>query len=242
MLWFVYDIFLLLAGILLMPALLLKMKRRGGYRKNFRNRFGLFSKEQLHSFQPGGSIWIHAASVGEVGVAFQFMEALRKDHADARFTLSVTSSTGYQTALSRISKADALIYCPIDFPLFTGRALDAIRPTAFVMVETEIWPNLIRGAAARSIPMAIINARISDKSAASYRRLRFLFGPALRKINLILAQSALDANRFVDAGAYRPSIQVTGSFKFDVARRNPSSEAAWIKVLEGLSLLHPTLL
>lgn len=237
--WIIYDIFLFLAGIAMMPHLFFKMRKRGGYRANFRNRFGRFAPEQLAAFAKGRSILIHAASVGEVGVAFQFIETMRRDNPAQRFTVSVTSSTGWQEAEKRLSQSDALIYCPLDLPLFVARALDAVRPSAFVMVETEIWPNLIRACRCRSIPMAIVNGRISDKSAPSYRRFRFLFGPVLRMVKLILAQSDLDAKRFIAAGADPESIKVTGSFKFDVARRNEAKEEMWRGLLGKLDLLSP---
>ena len=242
MIWLLYDFLLVVAGLVMAPHLILKMRRRGGYRENFGNRLGRFSHSQRDAFGDGGAILIHAASVGEVGVAFQFIEALRRDDPSLRFVVSVTSSTGWKEAERRLSPPDALVYCPIDLPFAVARALDAIRPSAFVMVETEIWPNLLRACHARSIPMAIVNGRISDKSAPSYRRLRFLFGPALRLVRLILAQSALDAERFEAAGANPASIKVTGSFKFDVARRNEAKEAAWKPLLAQLGLLPPTLL
>ena len=242
MIWLLYDFLLVVAGLIMAPHLILKMRRRGGYRENFGNRLGRFSHSQRDAFGDGGAILIHAASVGEVGVAFQFIEALRRDDPSLRFVVSVTSSTGWKEAERRLSPPDALVYCPIDLPFAVARALDAIRPSAFVMVETEIWPNLLRACHARSIPMAIVNGRISDKSAPSYRRLRFLFGPALRLVRLILAQSALDAERFEAAGANPASIMVTGSFKFDVARRNEAKEAAWKPLLAQLGLLPPTLL
>ena len=242
MIWLLYDFLLVVAGLIMAPHLFLKMRRRGGYRENFGNRLGRFSQSQRDAFGDGGAILIHAASVGEVGVAFQFIEALRRDDPSLRFVVSVTSSTGWKEAERRLSPPDALVYCPIDLPFAVARALDAIRPSAFVMVETEIWPNLLRACHARSIPMAIVNGRISDKSAPSYRRLRFLFGPALRLVRLILAQSALDAERFEAAGANPASIKVTGSFKFDVARRNEAKEAAWKPLLAQLGLLPPTLL
>jgi 3-deoxy-D-manno-octulosonic-acid transferase len=242
MIWLLYDFLLVVAGLIMAPHLILKMRRRGGYRENFGNRLGRFSQSQRDAFGDGGAILIHAASVGEVGVAFQFIEALRRDDPSLRFVVSVTSSTGWKEAERRLSPPDALVYCPIDLPFAVARALDAIRPSAFVMVETEIWPNLLRACHARGIPMAIVNGRISDKSAPSYRRLRFLFGPALRLVRLILAQSALDAERFEAAGANPASIKVTGSFKFDVARRNEAKEAAWKPLLAQLGLLPPTLL
>lgn len=237
--WFLYDIFLLIAGVAMMPHLYLKMKRRGGYRENFGNRYGRYSPSQMDFFRRGRAILVHAASVGEVGVAFQFIEAMRRDNPAQRFVVSVTSSTGWQEATRRKSDFDTIVYCPLDFPAFVRRALDAIAPSAFVMIETEIWPNLIRACHARHIPMAILNGRISDKSAPSYRRFRFLFGPVLRMIRLIQVQSELDAGRFIDAGAEPRSVNVMGSFKFDVARRNPEKEAMWRALLGRLDLLEP---
>lgn len=240
--WIIYDIFLFIAGIALMPHFYLKMRRRGGYRANFRNRLGRFAPDQLAAFSNGSSILVHAASVGEVGVAFQFIETMRRGNPAHRFTVSVTSSTGWQEAEKRLTPLDALIYCPLDLPLFVARTLDSVRPSAFVMVETEIWPNLIRACSARRIPMAIVNGRISDKSAPSYRRFRFIFGPVLRMVKLILAQSELDARRFIAAGADPGSIKVTGSFKFDVARRNEAKEEMWRGLLGKLGMLPPAAL
>jgi len=237
--WILYNIVLFVAGLAMAPHYIAKMRRRGGYRDNFANRFGRFSPEQLATFAGGRPVLVHAASVGEVGVAFQFIETLRRDNPALRFVVSVTSSTGWQEALRRKAEGDGLVYCPLDLPTFVRRALDAIQPSAFVMVETEIWPNLMRACHARRIPMSIINGRISDKSAPSYRRLRFIFGPVLRMVRLILVQSELDASRFAAAGASQDSINVTGSFKFDVARRNAPKEEMWRGVLGGLGLLPP---
>lgn len=237
--WLLYDLFLLIAGAAMAPHLYLKMRRRGGYRENFGNRYGRYSPGQLAEFRKGRAILVHAASVGEVGVAFQFIEAFRRDNPAQRFVVSVTSSTGWQEAGRRRTDLDALVYCPLDFPAFVRRALDAINPSAFVMVETEIWPNLIRISHERRIPMAILNGRISDKSAPSYRRFRFLFGPVLRMVRLIQAQSELDAARFIAAGAEPSSVNVMGSFKFDVARRNPAKESMWRDLLGRLDFLPP---
>lgn len=237
--WFLYNLFLVVAGIVMMPHFYLKMKRRGGYRENFRNRWGRFSQDQLAAFAKGPSILVHAASVGEVGVAFQFIEATRRHTPTQRFTVSVTSSTGWQEAKKRLTELDSLIYCPLDLPLFVRRAIEAVRPSAFVMIETEIWPNLIRICHARRIPMAILNGRISDKSAPAYRRFRFIFGPVLQKIRLIQVQSELDARRFKEAGARADQIAVLGSFKFDVAKRNPGKEDAWRMLISKLDMLQP---
>ena len=144
---------------------------------------------------------------------------------------STTSSTGWRTAEQVVTADDALIYNPLDFPWLVRRALDQVRPQAIILTETEIWPNFIREAARRRLPIFLANARISDRSAPRYKALRWFFGEVFRCFTKIYAQSDADAERLVAAGADPSSIDVTGSFKFDVARRNPAKEAemrAWI--------------
>lgn len=240
--WIIYNILFFIAGLFLMPHFYLKMKRRGGYKANFNNRFGRFTPEQLKSIGEGGAILIHAVSVGEVGVAFQFMASMREVKPNQRFVISTTSSTGWREAEKRLTENDTLIYNALDLPIFVNRELDAIKPVAFITVETEIWPNLIRACAKRSIPMFIVNGRLSDKTAPTYRKLRYWFGPVLRLFKLILVQSDLDASRFIAAGANKDTIQVTGSFKFDVAKRNEAKEAMWKELLDKLSFSAPQMI
>lgn len=232
-----YNILLSLAMVLMLPHYLLKMRKRGGYRANFANRFGIYSKEQRDGFGAGGAILVHAVSVGEVGVAFQLMETMRSLDPALSFVISTTSSTGWMEAQKRLSKGDVLVYNPIDLPLFVSRALKAIRPSAFVIVETEIWPNIIHKAKALSIPVAIVNGRISDKTASFYKKFSFLFRPSLRLVDSIMAQSPLDRDRFVSAGARPERVAVTGSYKFDGAKQNFAKEEMWRDFLGKLDLL-----
>ncbi len=232
--WILYNVVLFLAMVVTLPHYYLKMKRRGGYRKNFSDRFGRYSVETRSKIGDGGAILVHAVSVGEVGVADQFIRAMREVDPKLRFVLSTTSSTGWKEAVKRMPPEDVVIYNPLDLPCFVKRALDTIRPSAFIMVETEIWPNLIRECKRRDIPMCIINGRLSDRTAPTYRKLRFIFGPALRCIRMLQVQSALDEERYVAAGADPSTVLVTGSFKFDVARRNPEKEEMAAKLLRAL--------
>ena len=140
--------------------------------------------------------------------------------------LSTTSSTGWKEAEKQVGPNDVLIFNPIDFPACVTRAVEAIRPRAFILTESEIWPNVIRVCHRRGVPLFLINARVSDRSAPGYRRLRFWFGPALRMFTAIYAQSSVDKARLAAAGADPRAIEVTGSFKFDVARRAPEKEKA----------------
>ena len=177
-------------------------------------------------------------SVGEVQVAGQLMRAMRQVDPSLRFVFSTTSSTGWRTAEREVTERDVLIYNPLDFPRLVRRAFDLIRPRAVILTETEIWPNFIRETKRRGIPLFLANARISDRSAPRYRMLRWFFGEVFRCFTKIYVQSDLDAKRLTAAGADRGRMEVTGSFKFDVAKRNPAKEdelRAWIG--EGRILL-----
>jgi 3-deoxy-D-manno-octulosonic-acid transferase len=169
--------------------------------------------------------------VGEVQVAGQLMRALRERKPGIRFVFSTTSSTGWKTAEREVTPADVLIYNPLDFGGCVKRALNAVNPRAVILTETEIWPNFIRALKKRGVPIYLVNARISDRSAPRYKALRWFFGEVFRCFTKIYAQSDLDAKRLTDAGADSATVLVTGSFKFDVAHRNEAKERelrAWI--------------
>jgi len=170
-------------------------------------------------------IWIHAVSVGEVQVAGQLMREWRKVEPDVRFCFSTTSSTGWRMAEREITERDVLIYNPLDFPNFVKSALKTVRPRAIVLTESEIWPNFILTAKRYGIPLFLINARVSDRSAPRYKLARFFFKDVLSAFTRIFAQSELDKRRLVAAGAPAERVDVTGSFKFDVAKRNEAKEA-----------------
>ena len=222
--WLLYNALFAVAYAAMLPSFLLRMKRRGGYRARFADRFGRYPAEIAAALRNGNRIWIHAVSVGEVQVAGQLMRAMRAKNPSVRFVFSTTSSTGWKTAEREISPGDVLIYNPLDFGSCVRRALDAARPRAVILTETEIWPNFIRALKKRGVPVYLVNARISDRSAPRYKALRWFFGEVFRCFAKIYAQSDLDAKRLVDAGADSASVAVTGSFKFDVAHRNEAKE------------------
>ena len=225
--WALYNFLFGVAYLVMLPQFLMRMRRRGGYRNRFGDRFGRYPAEVLTRLQQmKGAVWIHAVSVGEVYVAGQVMQALRERVPAMRFVLSTTSSTGWKEAEKMVGSEDVLIYNPLDFPACVKRALEAIRPCAFILTESEIWPNVIRSCHRRGVPLFLVNARVSDRSAPGYRRLRFWFGPVLRMFTTIMAQSEADKRRLVESGADPSQIEVTGSFKFDVANRSPEKERA----------------
>lgn len=224
--WALYNLLFAIAYVAMLPQFLLRMKRRGGYRNRFADRVGRYPEDiltRLRGMQ--GAVWIHAVSVGEVYVAGQVMRTLRERMPTVRFVFSTTSSTGWREAEKQVRAEDVLIYNPLDFPSCVSRALAWVRPAALILTESELWPNLIRMSHRHGVPIFLVNARVSDRSAPGYRRLRFWFGPILRMLTAIMAQSDEDKRRLVAAGANPEQIEVSGSFKFDVAQRDLVKEA-----------------
>lgn len=225
--WWLYTLLFTLAYFFMTPYFLYRMKRRGGYKVRFGDRFGRYPQEVIDRLAKlERPVWIHAVSVGEVYVAGQVMRALRDNKPGIQFVLSTTSSTGWKEAEKLVTAEDVLIFYPLDFPSSIQRSLKAIQPAMFIMTEAEIWPNMIRACHAAAIPTYLVNARISDESLPGYRLLRFWFRPILNMFTRIFAQSSVDKTRLVDMGAHPDLVEITGSFKFDVANRNPEKEAS----------------
>ena len=222
--WIVYNLLFALAFPLMLPGFLVRMLRRGGYRARLGDRFALYPQAIVDALTAGDFIWIHAVSVGEVQVAGQLMRDWRAVDPTVRFCFSTTSSTGWKMAEKEVTPADVLIYNPLDFPNFVKSALKTVRPRAVVLTESEIWPVFIRTAKCYGIPLFLINARVSDRSAPRYAKARFFFGDVFSCFTRIFAQSELDRDRLLAAGAPADRVDVTGSFKFDVAHRNPAKE------------------
>ena len=220
-----YNLLFAVVYPFLLPGFLVRMLRRGGYAARMGDRFALYPEDVLGKFRgASGFVWIHAVSVGEVQVAGQLMREWRRADPSVRFCFSTTSSTGWKTAEKEVSENDVLVYNPLDFPNFVKSALKTVRPRAVVLTESEIWPNFIWTARRMRIPVFLVNARVSDRSAPRYRAGRWFFGDVLSSFARIFAQSDLDASRLEAAGAPKEIVEVTGSFKFDVAHRNEAKE------------------
>ena len=225
--WAIYNILFAAVYPFLLPGFVVRMLRRGGYAARMGDRFALYADEVRAALaRPGRPfVWIHAVSVGEVQVAGQLMREWRAAEPDVRFCFSTTSSTGWKMAEREVGERDVLMYNPLDFPNFVKSALKTVRPRAVVLTESEIWPNFILKAKRMGVPVFLVNARVSDRSAPRYRLGRFFFADVLNSFTRIFAQSDLDKSRLVAAGAADGIVDVTGSFKFDVARRNEQKEA-----------------
>ena len=206
---FLYNLVLLLVSPVLLVYFLIRLWLRGFDLRAVRERFvfppGLPDAE-------GGRLWLHAVSVGEVGVAAILIPVLLKKKPELKIVLSTVTRTGRKEA-GKISGVEQLIYLPLDFPVIVRSALKRIRPSMIALIETEIWPNLVAEAARRNIPVSIVNGRLSERSYRRYKRFRFFFSSVLKRFRDVLVRGEGDAGRFSDLGA--PSVRVSGNVKFD---------------------------
>jgi 3-deoxy-D-manno-octulosonic-acid transferase len=188
----------------------------------FRHRKYVGSLRQRLGWLPVGvnvdeeaSVWIHAVSVGEVLAARALLPDLRAQHPRLRIYLSTTTRTGQQVAQQRAPDVDGVFYFPLDLPFSVRRTLDRINPRLFVMVETEIWPTLLRACRRRGVKTALVNGRISSRSYPRYRLVRPFLRRVLADVDRFCMQSEESARRVVEIGAPRERVSVTGSLKFD---------------------------
>ena len=226
MIWWIYNLLFPVAFACLLPHFVWRMLRRGGYGRDFSQRLGRYgTAESARLAAPGRPVWIQAVSVGELAVAFSFMEELRRQDPAVRFVLTTNTSTGHALALKKIQPPDVTLYFPMDVPWVIPAALQRIRPAAIVLVENEMWPNLIRYARQQGIPTVMINGRISAHSFRGYRRIRFITRRLLPQIHWFCVQSAIDRDRLLALGAPADRIEVTGSAKYDIGPTPSAAEA-----------------
>lgn len=215
MIWF-YRLLYLPGLLLALPYYILRMWRRGGYRKDFQHRFGRFRR-----IPPASShkkrIWLQAVSVGEVLAVGPLIDALIKD-GTVEIVLTTTTSTGYAEARKRYSnKTLSIGIFPLDFWIFSRTAWKRIQPDALILTESELWPEHLHQAKRRNIPAYLVNARISDRSFQRYQKVPNIAARMLGKFDAIFAASKLDQTRLIDLGAETERVQMYGSVKFDVS-------------------------
>jgi 3-deoxy-D-manno-octulosonic-acid transferase len=198
---------------LLIPVALLHLwwrgRRQPEYLEHVAERFG----GRLPAVT-GPVLWIHAVSVGETRAAQPLVRALQADYPGHRIVMTHTTPTGRATGEALFGDSVTRVYLPYDLPWAVARLLDRYRPDCGVLMETELWPNLVRACVRRAIPVHLVNARLSEKSARGYRRLARLIRITLGSLAGIAAQSAQDAQRLRALGAV--DVVVTGSMKFDM--------------------------
>lgn len=181
------------------------------YRHRWHERLGLYVKAQ-----PNSCIWFHAVSVGETEAVFPLIKLFQSRHPTMPVLITTTTPTGSARVQSVLGNSVLHVYLPYDTPPAVQAFLKHFNPQMAVVVETEIWPNLFVACGKRGIPLFIINARLSEKSARGYQKLSALIKPALQPITLIAAQSEVDAERYQQIGMPLARIQNTGNIKFDL--------------------------
>lgn len=214
----VYLIYnLLLPAVLLLgfPAFLIKGIKRGGLARNFRQRFGWFRERTLCRFQGERPIWVHAVSVGEVLLALKVIEALHSAAPGKKIVLSTTTTTAFGVADQHTHEFLTVIHNPVDLPFVTTRVIRLIRPEQFILIEAEIWPNLVGQLKRKGIPVKLINARLSPRSQRRYQKVRPLIKPVFSLVDQVTVPFETDIERWVSIGVAREKIQVLGSVKFD---------------------------
>jgi 3-deoxy-D-manno-octulosonic-acid transferase len=207
---FAYSLLWYLATPLLLLRLLWRARRQPEYLRHVAERFGFYRGV----FAAGPWIWVHAVSVGETRAAAPLIRALQARYRGQRILLTHMTPTGRETGAALFGDGVLQCYLPYDQPGAVARFLDCFRPVAGVLIETEIWPNLIHAAAARRMPLYLVNARLSARSQAGYRRSGALARDALRALTGITAQTDEDAARLRELGA--AEVTVTGNLKFDI--------------------------
>ena len=210
---FLYTLLFHLGLPLVALRLFLRGRKAPAYRQRIGERFG-FGLPPLRT----GGLWVHAVSVGESIAAAPLVRALLKAYPDLPVTLTCMTPTGSERIRALFADEPRVQHCylPYDLPWAVGRFLDRAQPKLGIIIETELWPNLIHQCARRHIPITLANARLSARSARGYARFGKLTRPMLADMSLIAVQTETEAQRFRDLGARSERVLVTGSIKFDL--------------------------
>lgn len=237
----VYRTLFLAVFAVMLPRLVLRIRRRGQYRDRFGERFGLFSKEVRAHLGEGGWIWIHAVSVGEMMMALKLVRAIRAEQPQARVLLSTTTSTGMAVAAKTLAEAteetrayQALIYYPVDFAPIVRRVLALVRPAQLVLVDKELWPNMIAECYRRGVPVSIVNARLSARSGRRFLKWRRWVGPFFTMLEQVCLQEPEDRSVWRQLGVKEEALHWTGSLKFDSSSAFTGEEPPRVALFRGL--------
>lgn len=230
----VYNVLLPVFFVIAFPAWLLKMLRRGGIGSGLLERFGIFKCDSL--FEKQGVVYVHAVSVGEVLVAIKLINEWLLRYPEDRILLVPTTATGHAVALEHAPDGVRVIYSPLDFGFILRRVFRRFAPKQIILMESEIWPNMLSVAERFSIPVYVANARLSERSERRYGQLGFVLRPLLEMLGKLCAQGELDAVRWQAVGVSEDKISVTGSIKFDqFGSARPSRRLEFSDMLDGVS-------
>ncbi len=215
MIRFLYNLLFPLALLFFLPGYLAKMRRRGNYRENFGQRLGFYAPELRRRLARGRRTWMHAVSVGEVNVGLKLARQLHQLDPHFACALTTTTTTGYALARQEAPDWVEVIYTPLDFWPIMRRAFALLRPEKIILVEAEVWPNMMTLARRERVPVALVNARLSPRSERRFRRFRGAVAPVFRQLDLVCVPEAEDVDRWEWLGVPRERICHTGSIKYD---------------------------
>ena len=218
---YVCNLAYLLVILVTAPWILWQVVRHGKYRQGLAAKLWGIVPPQRETTTP--CIWFHAVSVGEVMVLEPLVREARQQWPDRPVVISSTSRTGFELA-RRLFTDETVTYAPLDFSWAVATAIRRLHPAMLVLVELELWPNLITAANRAGVRLAIVNGRLSANSARGYARIRGLVGRLLRKFDFIGVQNQEYADRFLALGAHPETVHVTGSMKFDGARTDRNNQ------------------
>ena len=226
--YFIYNLFIYFLFPLILPYLILKSIKRNGSLSGISERFGYYPDINTGNKKV---LWIHAVSVGEVIASIPLVLELKSRYPDYSLIMSTVTEAGRATAINKIPFLNAVVYFPFDLHFSVKNAIDKIKPVVFVMLETEIWPNFLKGLNKRKIPAILINGRISDRSYKRYLSVRFFIKEVIKNISAFGMQSSADTERIITMGAVTERVVRTGNLKFEHEVRDVSSDT--VKKLKG---------
>ncbi len=213
--YFIYNILLSITSILLSPLILFALLREEKYRMGLSQKLGFLPPHLLLKLSGSRPVWIHAVSVGEVTSTIPLIQEIKKRYPSQKIILSTVTVTGNYTATIRVREVDAVIYFPLDYSFIVKKVIRQIKPKLFIILETELWPNILRELKRNNIPSVVVSGRISNRSYHKYRWGRFFFTKVLDNIHLFCMQTEVDSKRIINIGADKDRVTTVGNLKFD---------------------------
>jgi len=220
---FLYRLFQLVSFPFIVLFFAIRLLIKPAYWPHFSERLGFLPRRYTRTAP--GAIWLHAVSVGEITTAVPLLRKLRSDEPRVPIYVSTTTLAGRRAADEKLTDlAEGVFFCPLDYASFVRRVLRQIRPSLVIIIETEIWPNLYVQTKSSGAKLALVNARISDRTWPQYRRTRWLFAPVMDLPDAVFAQTATDRERFLVLGVPPSRVHLEGNLKYDASAAAKPSE------------------
>lgn len=237
----VYNLLLPFVFIVGFPSWLIKMFKRGGFGTGLLERFACF-KEEL-DFEPSGVVYVHAVSVGEVLIAQKLIKTWQQAYPGDRFVLAPTTATGHAIAQTMRSEKVRVIYAPLDFRWILKKVFKRFEPKQIILIESEMWLNMLDVASRRGIPVSLANARLSARSERRYHKVKGVVKVMFGMLSRLAAQEPADRNRWTKLGVSEQGISVTGSIKFDQSGAvRPAKRVAFQQMIDGFGIGRPVVM